>query len=387
MPLFLPTLLVLCVVAIIVQSDVLSITVWSLIAAYVVLRAWTRRSTGALAVERRVNGRAFVGEVLDVSLRVRNTGLLPIPWLEMNETLPMELQRSEMPAEVLSLGPRAEREVHYTVRCRRRGYYDIGPLRIWTGDLLGIERQLTDLPSVEHLIVYPRIVPLQRLHLPTSSALVALPAHLPLYHDPSRVVGVREYMPTDSLRRIHWTATARLGQIMVKEYQPSIARSTTYCLDLNLRSYEAGERHHAVELAITAAASLAHHTIMSDRLAANLVTEAFDPLEGRVCRIATLSGARSAHLMSILEALARVRAAPTEDFALLFQKECAALPAGSTIVAITGMRSASLDHSLLQAARLGLAVALIVVSQELGSAPLARVPTYRVWNDADLVAV
>jgi len=88
MPLFLPTLLVLCVVAIIVQSDVLSITVWSLIAAYVVLRAWTRRSTGALAVERRVNARAFVGEVLDVSLRVRNTGLLPIPWLEMNETPP-----------------------------------------------------------------------------------------------------------------------------------------------------------------------------------------------------------------------------------------------------------------------------------------------------------
>ncbi|NIN74493.1 MAG: DUF58 domain-containing protein, partial [Xanthomonadales bacterium] len=95
-----------------------------------------------------------------------------------------------------------------------------------TGDLLGIERRSVARAEPSYLTVYPRVVPLQKLGLPTRSPLVALPAGAHLFEDPARVMGVRDYQPGDSPRRIHWTATASAGRLLVKQYQPAIARET-----------------------------------------------------------------------------------------------------------------------------------------------------------------
>ncbi len=79
------------------------------------------------------------------------------------------------------------------------------------GDLLGVERRRWHRrnPAISPSIP---VVPF-RVGAAHSSPLVALPARAHLFEDPARVMGVRDYQPGDSPRRIHWTATASTGRI------------------------------------------------------------------------------------------------------------------------------------------------------------------------------
>jgi uncharacterized protein (DUF58 family) len=387
MALYLPMVFVVWLLATFAQSSLLYGLVWSLLGAYVVSQVWARRGAASLEIERHFIDRAYTGEEIQLETRISNRGLLPIPWVEINDTVPMELHSEPLPPQVTSLGSHREERLHYRLECKHRGYYTIGPMRMRTGDLLGLDQRSVTDQEQSHLIVYPRVVPLRRLGLPTYSALVALPSRHPLFEDPARVVGIREYVPTDSLRRIHWTATARTGHLMVKQFQPAIARTTMLCLDLCLRDYEPKDRNRAMELAIVVAASLATHAVTRERLSVGLSMEAYDPLKGEIRRMRLPPGSDSLHLMTILEVLARVQSVAGDRFARVLRDEGAGLSWGSTIVAICGSENTSLNDTLLHLKRSGHAVALILIRSGVPKRAVSTIPTYRVWSDGDLLAI
>lgn len=405
---FLPFLLILLALSLVFRVDIFFVTVWFLAGLLILGRLWMQQALGRLAVARRFPARAFVGDRVTVNLTVRNGSRLPIPWLEVEESLPMELRTGDVSADALSLGPREERHFPYTLTCRRRGYYTLGPLRIETGDLLGLERRELIANEPNPLIVYPRVVPLPELGLPTRSALVTLPGPSPLFEDPSRIVGVRDYRPGDSPRRIHWPATARTGRLAVKQYQPAIARETLLCLDLDSRDYDARARHDAAEMAVVVAASLAHHMIVREGLPAGLATIAGDPLQGGRRTIVLPPHAQRGALLSMLEVLARVQlftpagsdqavtsgtqvapgSTPPEDFAGLLRRQSTRVAWGATIVAITGSIDGALAETLVYLQRTGHAVAVVLVQPPgAAGAAVSRIPIHRVWSDRDLAGI
>ncbi len=398
---FTPFLLLLFAIAVILRIDFFFTIVYLLFAVYFLSRLWMRHATSRLDVQRRFADHAFCGDLVKVDVRVRNTSLLPIPWLEIHESLPIDLTAPPFYREVASLGPREHQSFQYLLNCRKRGYYLIGPLTMQSGDLLGITPRSTSETAPAHIVVYPRILPLQKLGLPTHSPLVALPARTPLFEDPARIMGVRDYQRGDSPRRIHWTATARLsspksastGRLLVKRYQPAIARETLICLDLNRDAYGQRQRYMATELAIVVAASVASHVATRERLPVGLATEAFDPLLNTQSRLTLPPCRERAHLMSLLEILARVQIADTTQFEELLRRECMNLSWGTTILAITGGESAGLFDTLAHLRQTGFAVALILVqpdrpSAELqGRADLLGLGVHRVWQERDLEAV
>jgi uncharacterized protein (DUF58 family) len=265
-------------------------------------------------------------------------------------------------------------------------------LTIKSGDLLGIERPHTRQVAADHLIVYPQVLPLQKLGLPTRSPLVALPARSPLFEDPTRVTGVRDYQRGDSPRRIHWTATASAGRLLVKQCQPAIARDTLICLDLDEESYAQRQRYTAAELAIVVAASVANHVIVREGGTAGLATEAHDPLLDDRARFFLSPRAGRGPLMSLLEVLARVQVTAATPFVELLRRESTRLAWGATLLVVTGHESAALFDTLVYLRRAGFAVALILVqpgrpSVELRQrADLLHLPVHRVWSEHDLEA-
>lgn len=387
MPVYLPLALLLLLLALWFNTAPLLDTAWLLLGLYVLARLGTRSASRALTVTRRCVERAYTGDELTVDLVLRNRSRLPIPWLTLTEETPSELREAPPPLRAISLGGREERHLPYTLQCRHRGYYDLGPATVVMGDLLGLGERGEELGEPRHLIVYPRVVPLERLGLPTRSAQVALPARTPLFEDPARISGVREYLPTDSLRHVHWPASARLGSLVVKRYQPSIARSTVIALDLDLRDYQPTGRSATVELAIVTAASLANHIIMRERQSASLVAEGRDPLDDVVHRFSLPPGNRPAHLVTMLEVLARIQTVPGEHFAALLREVGVALPWGTTLLAISGAQSQVLTDTLLYLRRLGLAVALLLVHPAEMSLAVPQIPTYTISTDADLATV
>jgi uncharacterized protein (DUF58 family) len=387
MALFVPAFLLLFLLSLALRVDPFFTVIWFLLGIYALARVWMRRSVQHLQISRRFEDRAFTGDEVDVHLMIRNTGRLPVVWLQIGESLPLELTTTPFPDQAITLGGREEREFGYTLSCRRRGYYALGPLRMETGDLLGIEDRVLLVAEPRRLTVYPRVVSLEQLGLPTRSALASLPSRTPLFEDTTRLMGVREYQPGDSPRRIHWTATARTGALVVKQYQPAIARETLICLDLDWRDY-ASRRHDAMEQAIVVAASVANHAIVREGLPVGLATDATDTLvEGRR-RIVLPPRSERAQLMSILEVLARVQPVTGARFVDLLREESVHLPWGSTLLLITGTIDDSLAETVLYLRRRGHATAVVLVQEasRSGGAPgnLGGIPVYRVWEDADL---
>lgn len=399
MPNLVPFLLALFLLAAVLRIDTYFSLLYLLAGTYLLGRIWSRQSMRQLQTDRRLVSRAFPGEKINVELRVRNDGWLPVPWVEMHDSLPVDMISPPFYRQVLSLRPHQERRFAYTLNCSKRGYYLIGPM-IWrTGDLLGFIPQRAGYRQAQYIIVYPRIVPLQKLGLPTRSPLASLPAPAPLFEDPTRIAGVRDYQVGDSPRRIHWTATASVGRLMVKRYQPAIARETLIFLDLDQADYDIQRSYVATELAIITAASLANHIIVQEDLAAGLATQARDPLqEDDVVTLSLPPQRERAHLMGILEVLARAQAyrlqperadkgIPLADF---LRSESVRLSWGATIVLITGRETPELYDSLLYLRRQGFAVALVLIMPAPpDDAIKARaaglgLPVYRVWREQEL---
>jgi uncharacterized protein (DUF58 family) len=387
---FVPFLLILFVVAAILRIDFFFTIVYLLFAVYLFSRLWMQQAARRLKTERRFTNRAFCGEQVPVDLTVHNTGLLPIPWLEIHESLPVALAAPPFHRQVVSLGIHERQRFQYTLNCRQRGYYPVGPLVMQAGDLLGATPVKELRVEPEHIIVYPRVVPMQKLGLPTHSPLAVLRDRTPLFEDPARIMGVRDYQRGDSLRRIHWTATASARRLLVKRYQPAIARETLIGLNLNQDDYSQRRRYTATELAIVAAASVANHIITHEKLPVGLATEALDPLSNTTTRFHLPPRRERAHLMSLLEVLARAQVTPSTPFAQLLRQESVNLAWGATILAITGQESEVLFDTLVYLKRAGFAVALLLVqpmppSVELQKqADLLNLPVYRVWQERDL---
>ena len=390
----LPVIITLFVIAALLRIDFYFNILYLLLAVYLLSKAWMQHAMQRMHARRRFVNRAFTGEEIPVTLELRNTSWLPVPWVEIHDSLPVGLASPPFYRQVISLGGRQTARFEYTLHSYRRGYYAIGPLHLHTGDLLGLMPQASSRQEREYVIIYPRVVPLNKLGLPTHSPLAVLPAPAPLFEDPTRVMGTRAYQVGDSPRRIHWSASASAGHLLVKRYQPAIARETLVCLDMTRENYDPKRIYDASELAVTVAASLANHIILRERLAVGLATQALDPLDEAVSRFKLPTRRERAHLMSVLEVLARVQLteAPPLPFADFLRRESLALPWGATLVVITGRESDALFAALLNLRQRGFAVALILVMAEAAdtsahSAESLGFPVYRVQRERDVEVI
>ncbi len=357
-----PWLLAFLLIALWLRIDFFFTIIYFLGLIYFGSRWWMRRALRNLRVERTFADHAFWGERVPIDVAVRNTGRLPVPWMEVRESLPSRLTAVPLEPEVILLRGGQRWTARYWLLCRSRGYYELGPLRLEAGDLLGVG-QVSELTAAEprRLTVYPRLLPLDQLGLPTRSPMAILPARAPLFEDATRLRGVRPYQRGDAPRRIHWPATAHARQLLVKQYAPAIARETILCLDLVEDDYELGRRYMATELAISIAASLAAHIILREHLPVGLVTEAVDPVVGKAREIVMPPRAERAHLVgNLLDVLARVETLPTGSFTALLRRTAVHFPWGASVVVITGTESPALLEMLLYLQRQGLAVALVL---------------------------
>jgi uncharacterized protein (DUF58 family) len=352
-------LIILTLIAIFLREDTILTLVYFLVGAYVLSRWWSRRAIRAVKYQRTFQRRAFLYEKVPVQLELINTHWLPVPWLQLTETLPLELIVPSTYRSVTTIGPYGRRQFDYLLHADRRGYYPIGPLHLRSGDLIGLMEELNTEGEVDHLIVYPKIISLTEVALPSRSPLGTLRHTQPIFEDPTRVRGKRDYVAGDSLRRVDWKATATLGRLQVKQFEPSIALETTLFLNLNADEYEQRTRLDATELAVIVAASVANW-IIGKRQSAGLYVNGADPIgtEGRVRALLPRKG--RAHLTRILDVLARVRSVPTQPFAQLIQQEIPHLSWGTTVILMTGSISDEMFDEIFRAQRAGLNMVLIL---------------------------
>ncbi|MEW5988685.1 MAG: DUF58 domain-containing protein, partial [Chloroflexota bacterium] len=273
LPLF---ILFFLLVALLLRVDFIFYVVYVCLGVYAWSRWVTPRALRGLAVERQYQDHAFLGESVPVTVCLRNQQRWSLPWLYLAESIPPELRTGEREtSQVISLRRREVAAFTYHVQAGRRGYYRLGPLRMTAGDLFGFAEQHAGL-SPHYLTVYPRLIPIGRLGLPSRLPFGTVASQQRLFEDPARPVGVRDYHAGDSLRQMNWKVSAHAEKLLVKTFQPAISLETAVLLNLRLDDY--ANRYDGPEWAIEVAASLASHLI-SQRQAVGLMTNGTDPLQ------------------------------------------------------------------------------------------------------------
>ena len=179
------------------------------------------------------------GTSVQVTLRIQNLGAGPSPHLVWNDAIPWK--EAAEPNELRPIGGSQSRHrlvtARYELHPPRRGLYQIGPLVIEHEDPFGMAHSTIAVGLADRLVVVP--------------AIVDLPAGGPTLADGEgsatlvqrRVTGndddltTREYRSGDALRRVHWRASARRGELMVRQEEHRSHPDARIILDTRLAGY------------------------------------------------------------------------------------------------------------------------------------------------------
>ncbi len=342
-----------------------------------VARLWDRYCLSRVEYRRRLSAnRVFFGEEVQLEVEVANNKLLPLPWIKIDDEIPSEvslLKGKTAPSHkmnrmvlsnLLPLSWYHKVKRRYHLLCLQRGYFAFGPAHIRSGDLFGFFSREKEVEPVDYLMVYPKIVPLERLGIPSKQPLGDIRTRGLIFQDPLLTLGVRDYHFGDSLKRIHWKTTARLGQLQTKVFEPTTTIDMGIFLDVRtVKPPLWGFIPQLLELVIIVAASLAQHAL-GEGYRVGLYANQNKWFSGELIRLPPSQ--HSDQLQHILEVLAQIGPSETMPITKLVVNESRNLPWGSTIVVISAMPTDTLLSALLHIKRAGRKVALISVG---GSEP------------------
>jgi uncharacterized protein (DUF58 family) len=184
---------------------------------------WVRLAQGPMRLHREVEaGARLEGEDVDVELWLEHAAHLPPASLVLVEN-------------VAGLGERRtpvdSRHGRYTLSGVRRGRYLFLDVRAVIEDAFGLHRAEIPLSAPWTLLVFPRLVELDRLFSEGGTygqdgrrLLVRRPSGFDLH-------SVRDYEQGESLRKVHWRSTAKRGELMVKELEDAPRDEVAVLLD------------------------------------------------------------------------------------------------------------------------------------------------------------
>ncbi len=143
----------------------------------------------------------------------------------------------------------------YRVATTRRGRHDLGPLIAFVIDPFGLARREWEVAPVGELLVRPRVhvIDAPRRGAGGEIELNALGKRQPTHQTAAEFLSLREYEPGDDPRRVSWRATARRGELMVRQDEAAAPGRVVVVLDVRPEPYDAA----SFEVAVEAVASIA----------------------------------------------------------------------------------------------------------------------------------
>ena len=264
----------------------------------------------------------YVGET--VQLQVGAKEKLGLPRIGLRARLVSDLVTTSENA--FSLAPHGTNTWTIDGRFHQRGMNSIGSLAIMSSDptgLLSIEYRRGQSQSI---LVFPATIQLSHAVVLGRGAGGSAGDRGQLSSSSSEVSMVRPYVPGDTLSRIHWNTTARLDQLMTKEFEGTGINEVWIFMDFQGSVQAGSDEHSTEEYGVTIAASLAKR-LVDDGQAVGLVVQGDE-----IHRVSPNN--QPTQLSSIMRSLALVRAKGRTPLSTLIEREAADLSGGTAIIVI-----------------------------------------------------
>lgn len=384
---------VMVVVAAIFQAPGLILVGAATLAYGSLTRLWTRFGLRRIEYDRRLSAtRAVAGDGVDLDVTIWNRKPLPLPWVAADDLVSEGLEVREQP-ELERAEDRPTLEVlhnawaltwyervvrHFHLDALRRGVYLFGPVHLRVRDILGRDAvdEHHELPAT--LIVGPRTVPVQRG--PSEAAPIGdRRSRQSLHRDPALYGGVRPFQPGDSRRHVHWRASARLGTMVSRRFEPARGRAVVIAIDVQTidgPDWAMNWDDEAFEGMCVAAASIARQ-LLAGGASVGLAAASFTGTTQRQAWLAPQSA--PGQLARVETLLARIGPVASGPLSVVLGWATRRLSPGTTIVVISARDPRVHLPALRRLRRSGYAVELITIGPErernASTARLAGLPT------------
>ncbi|MEV8253525.1 DUF58 domain-containing protein [Rhodoglobus sp. NPDC076762] len=285
-------------------------------------------------------GRASYGVVVELNPRrvvvgdralgrmvVTNVGARALPPTRMELPVGKGVAEFQLPA----MKPKAEHEELFAVPTAKRAVIVAGPAESVRGDQLGLLRRALKWADAVDLFVHPRTVRL----VPSAAGLVRdLEGQVSnkITNNDIAFHALRPYVPGDDRRYVHWRTSARIGQLMVRQFQET-RRSQLTIIHSSRSDLYASEAEF--ELAISVTASIAAQVIR-DGTQMNVVSET------GLWKTQTVT--------SMLDASCRIEPSVdrSESMRSFAREQTRRLPAPSVVMIVAGSKMSTADFRSIQ---------------------------------------
>ena len=198
--------------------------------------------------------RAEVGGRIEERIMVQSHSPLPKSLLEIEDQTDLP---GHMTGRAISLPSHGYDSWKASTLCRRRGIYTVGPLVARGSDPFGLFKRKRAYAGQQTVVVYPRTLDLRKFGIPAAELSGEASLRQRVAYSTPHASTIRDYSYSDPVGRIHWPSTARLGKLMVKEFDHGRSSNIWIYLDLD-QFVQAGENEESTdEYAVTIAASIA----------------------------------------------------------------------------------------------------------------------------------
>jgi hypothetical protein len=209
--------------------------------------------------------RVAVGDDAGVTVSAENPTRLP----SVPTTVELPIGAGLVDVAIPAVAARGTWERRVPVPTVRRGVLDVGPVTGVRADPVGLVRRELVWTAREQVIVHPRTIAIPS----TSTGLVRdLEGQATRDLSPADIAfhAIREYMPGDDPRTIHWKSTAKTGAFMVRQFEDTRRSHLVVALATSRTEFADDEEF---ELAVSAAASLGTRAVRDGREVTVVVSE------------------------------------------------------------------------------------------------------------------
>ena len=238
-------------------------------------RLWVDLRRWNLHISRFVHPtRVAAGKEARVELAVRNKGARPSPLVEARD--PFDGGRRYARFSIAPIDPGELLTSSYRLPSTRRGVHRLGPLELRLTDPFGLASSTRPTAVETSLTVHPPydIVPVHGLSSHRDEDR-RLPQPV-IGRVGQEFYGLREYVPGDDLRHVHWPTTARVDDLVIR--QPENLRRGRLSIMADLRATVQDEE--TVEAVLSAVASLAVSSLAAGLQVRVVTTEGWDSGHG-----------------------------------------------------------------------------------------------------------
>jgi uncharacterized protein (DUF58 family) len=384
------TFLILIAAVILKQTPLLILAVLFFLTSGIA-RLWSRYSLQRVEYKRHLSSnRVFFGENITFEFTITNRKFIPLSWVRIQEEVPAEVTllkgktsashkvNREVLSNFISLGWYHRLTRRYPIQCLKRGIFEFGPVNISSGDPFGFFRNRVDLKPQERLLVYPRIVPLEELGIPSRHPFGDLRVRRHMFEDPVQVMTTRDYVSGDPMKNIHWKSSARLQKLQSRVFEHTTTMDMALFLDTRTVAdtfYWSLISPDFLETAVIVAASIASYSANNGYKTGFYANEYYW-FSDNIMKLPPSN--HPDQLKQVLEALAQVRGLATLSAEKMLDREARHLSWETTLVLITAVPTIDLMAALKRYQRAGRRVALVLIGGATAGIKGEGIMVYRV---------